>query len=72
MDYEGIALEGCSCESCTRARNLVKPGKWATYDNIDPKDPDVKLTKDHFLLFPRKIPGFILKSRKWGMSLIGN
>lgn len=71
IDSDGVAVDGCACDSCTRARELVKPGKWATYDNIDPKDPNVKLTKEHFLLFPRKIPAFVLKSRKWGMCFVG-
>lgn len=70
MSDDGSGIDLCDCKSCELARSLAKPGKWAGYDDLDPKDPKLELTVQHFILFPRKIMGFILKSRTWGTYCI--
>jgi hypothetical protein len=49
-----------------------KRGPWSTYMNVlYMKDPKKKVILDegHFFLFPRKMPGFVLKTRQWRKSL---
>jgi len=55
--------------------------KWACYDNINPKvtktlDLDGEAmgvsAKHRYFLCPKRVIGFVLKSRKWGMSIIGH
>ena len=36
------------------------------FDNIDPKDKDLRLLPEHHMLMTRRIYGFVLKQRKWG------
>ena len=67
LNDDGGALAGCSCLHCTENRKLPKTTRWEGYDDIDPKNRDVHLNDEHFILFPRKIMGFVLKSREWGM-----
>jgi len=59
-------IGGCYCDHCLVTRASGRLSRWASYDDLDPKDPELRLTPEHFQLFPRSIPGFILKSRTWG------
>lgn len=62
-------VASCDCDSCIAIRSQGRNSKWSGYDDIDPKREDVVLTAEQFLLFPRKVPGFVLKSRTWGEEL---
>ncbi len=62
--------EGCNCLLCSEKRTMSRVPKWSTYNDIDPKDEKQALTPEHFILFPRKIMGFILKTREWGTCLL--
>jgi hypothetical protein len=48
---------------------------WKDYDNINPKNshvPDLirtEVSRHHYFLCPKKIVGFVLKSRIWGKSV---
>ena len=69
LDDDGSApdvLAGCRCSNCEDIRKVGRPSKWVSYDDLDPKNEEVNLTPEHFMLFPRKVPGFVLKSRTWG------
>lgn len=72
--------ELCQCNECKtkRASQKTPTDPWAGYKDIDPqpraktrenndKSPPEprKLTDGHFFLFPKEIPGFILKTREW-------
>lgn len=58
-------VEGCNCSSCVQNRTMPKLPKWSTYDDIDLKNEKQELTPEHFMLFPRTIMGFVLKTRDW-------
>lgn len=63
-------------EATRRAQEQLAPtDSWENYDNIDPKETKSldlydsvtgKVNKHRYLLCPRGLWGFILKSRKWG------
>lgn len=60
------SLGNCLCDDCEARRKMSRPSKWAGFEELDPKEPELHLTAEHFILFPRKIPGFAIKSRTWG------
>lgn len=66
MRDDESGVEGCNCVPCLQIRTMPKLPRWSTYDDIDPKNEKQELTPDHFMLFPRKILGFVLKTREWG------
>ncbi|KAH8586747.1 hypothetical protein B0O99DRAFT_700889 [Bisporella sp. PMI_857] len=64
----------CNCNQCNETRRAASSSSgWATYENIDfAKEPDLAVTKPdgtisrhRYFLFPRRIMGFDLKSKKW-------
>lgn len=64
---DGFGLVRYLYENCTIRRTQEDPEREIGYESLHPKDPKLGLTTAHFLLFPRKIQGFILNSREWGM-----
>src|SRR5271170_3375724 len=76
--------EVCQCEECkTKRESKTSKEPWSDFKEIDPRpkarnredgceapcEPR-KLTPDHFFLFPREVPGFILKTREWGKGYL--
>ena len=64
----------CSCDQCTETRKAASSSSgWAKYENIDPAEerdltitlPDGTASRHRYFLFPRRIMGFDLKSKKW-------
>lgn len=64
----------CSCNECTELRRAGSSNTgWATYESIDPAEtPSLEVTlkdgtisRHRYFLFPRRIMGFDLKSKKW-------
>lgn len=73
-------IPGCGCEKCRETRRQRRNnGKWVGYDYIDPKEVKSLApigiaageSENHcYLLCSRRLMGFILKSRKWGESIV--
>jgi hypothetical protein len=64
----------CNCEDCMETRKAASGSTgWAEYETIDPAEVrDLTLSKEdgttsrhRYFLFPRRIMGFDLKSKKW-------
>jgi hypothetical protein len=75
-DNTGILADlhyDCNCDECNEKRKAASVNtKWGSYENIDPrettdlsKDKDGNPTSHRYFLFPRRIMGFDLKSKKW-------
>ncbi|CAG8978561.1 hypothetical protein HYALB_00012435 [Hymenoscyphus albidus] len=75
-DNSGILADlhyDCSCDECMDKRQAASVNtKWGTYENVDPREtPDLRKREDgtedrhRYFLFPRRIMGFDLKSKKW-------
>lgn len=70
----GKEIAGCNCDSCVDFRSRKNKGKWAAYDDIDPKKVESLdsicmaagcSAKHCYLLCSCRVMGFILKSRLW-------
>ncbi|KAH8687929.1 hypothetical protein BGZ60DRAFT_440107 [Tricladium varicosporioides] len=64
----------CTCDECTTKRRAASANtKWGSYENIEPRETtSLTITKEdgtqdkhRYFLFPRRIMGFDLKSKKW-------
>lgn len=76
-DSSGILADlhyDCSCDECMETRKAASGNSgWGAYENIDPAEtPDLKtvnedgtISRHRYFLFPRRIMGFDLKSKKW-------
>ena len=64
----------CNCDECSETRKAASSSSgWAKYENIDPAEErdltitnsDGTISRHRYFLFPRRIMGFDLKSKKW-------
>ncbi|KAF4629313.1 hypothetical protein G7Y89_g8838 [Cudoniella acicularis] len=74
LDVDDDETGTCTCDTCTEKRRAASANtKWGSYEGIDPREtPSLTITKEdgtvdnhRYFLFPRRIMGFDLKSKKW-------
>jgi hypothetical protein len=77
QDWDGISQ--CECDDCTTNLKRDHHSKfiWTAYDNINPKETETleftdpitgAVSRHRYLLCPKRVIGFVLKSRNWGES----